>query len=93
MLPCYPGICAPGLEVCHLFSLECILLKECAGKIQVAAFRKFIADLGQFLQNEGTERQGPMNFKSVVRSYEKGKIEQTWKMMWEDLEWRTGELE
>ena len=76
------------MDVCHLISKECILLWECAGQIQVAAFRKFMADLGQFHRNEGTEHQGPMRFK-VLR---KGEIEQTWKMMWEDLEWRTGEL-
>ena len=44
------------LDVCHLISQECILLWECAGQIQVAAFRKFMADLGQFSQNEGTPR-------------------------------------
>ena len=57
------------LEVCHLISKECILLWECAGQIQVAAFRKFMADLGQFHQNEGTEHQGPMRFKSVEKRW------------------------
>ena len=57
------------LEVCHLISKECILLWECAGQIQVAAFRKFMADLGQFHRNEGTEHQGPMRFKSVEKRW------------------------
>ena len=59
------------LEVCHLISKECILLWECAGQIQVAAFRKFMADLGQFHRNEGTEHQGA---NEVQKCWEKVKL-------------------